>query len=43
MSDHAIRVVRIGEVIKHPNADKLEMTMVGGFQVVVGKGNGGSR
>lgn len=39
MSDHAIRVIRIGEILKHPNADKLEITMVGGFQVVVGKGN----
>lgn len=39
MSNHAIRVIRIGEILKHPNADKLEITRVGGFQVVIGKGN----
>ena len=39
MSDHSIKVIRVGEILKHPNADKLEITMVGGFQVVIGRGN----
>ena len=39
MSDtHAVRVVRIGAIRPHPNADKLELTDVGGYQVVIGKG-----
>lgn len=39
MSDHTIKVIRIGEILNHPNADKLEIIRVGGFQVVIGKGN----
>jgi hypothetical protein len=40
MSDtHKALVVRIGEVLPHPNADKLEITFVGGYQCVTGKGN----
>ena len=40
MSDtHEANVVRVGEILPHPNADKLEITHVGGYQVVVGKGN----
>jgi hypothetical protein len=38
-SNHQANVVRIGEILPHPNADKLELTMVGGYQVVIGKGN----
>lgn len=39
MSDtHKVEIVRIGEILPHPNADKLELTMVGGYQCVIGKG-----
>lgn len=36
---HEVNVIRVGEILPHPNADKLEITMVGGYQVVIGKGN----
>jgi len=40
MSDtHEANIVRIGAILPHPNADKLEITMVGGYQVVIGKGS----
>ncbi len=40
MSDtHKVSIVRVGPMLVHPNADKLEITMVGGYQVVTGKGN----
>jgi tRNA-binding EMAP/Myf-like protein len=35
---HEVRVVRIEAVTPHPNADKLELTMLGGYQMVIGKG-----
>ena len=35
MSNHAIPVVRINEILKHPNADQLGLVEIGGFQVVV--------
>lgn len=35
MSNHAIPVVRIKEILKHPNADSLGLVEIGGFQVVV--------
>jgi hypothetical protein len=38
MSDHSVRVVRINEILVHPNADKLSIVPIGGFQVVAGKG-----
>jgi len=39
MSDtHEVKVVRVGGILPHPNADKLQLTMVGGFQIVIGKG-----
>ena len=38
MSNHKIPVVRIEEILPHPNADRLELIIVGGFQVVAGKG-----
>jgi tRNA-binding EMAP/Myf-like protein len=42
MSDtHVARVIRIGEIRPHPNADKLELTTIGegeGYQMVIGKG-----
>src|SRR5581483_4038869 len=38
MSDtHEVKVVRVGPILPHPNADKLQLTMVGGYQVVIGK------
>lgn len=40
MSDtHEVNVVRVGPILPHPNADKLQLTMVGGYQVVIGKDN----
>lgn len=39
MSNHSIKVVRIMDVLPHPNADRLEIIPIGGFQVVAGKGN----
>lgn len=33
-----VNIVRIGPVTVHPNADKLELTQVGGYQMVIGKG-----
>jgi len=39
MSDLIVRVVIIDEVRPHPNADKLEIVKVGGWQIVSGKGN----
>lgn len=36
---HEVNVVRVGPILPHPNADKLEITMVGGYQVVIGKGS----
>lgn len=40
MSDtHEVNIVRVGPILPHPNADKLQLTMVGGYQVVIGKGN----
>lgn len=35
--NHACRVVRIADIERHPNADRLEIIKVGGFQCVVGK------
>lgn len=39
MSDHSVKVIRITEVLPHKNADKLEIVPIGGYQVVIGKGN----
>jgi len=39
MSDILVRVVVIDEVLPHPNADKLEIIRLGGWQIVSGKGN----
>lgn len=39
MSDLLVLVVKIDEVHPHPNADKLEIVKVGGWQIVSGKGN----
>jgi RNA ligase (TIGR02306 family) len=37
MSDLLVRVVEIDEIKPHPNADRLEIAVVGGWQVIVGK------
>ena len=38
-SERVVEVVRIGEVIDHPNADRLEITYVhGGYPVIIRKG-----
>lgn len=39
MSTHAVNVIRIEEVRNHPNADRLEIVPVGGWQAVVRKGD----
>ena len=38
-SNHQANIVRIENVRPHTNAEKLELTDIGGYQVVVGKGN----
>lgn len=38
MSTHAVNVVRVGEVLPHPNADRLEMVPVGGYTCLVQAG-----
>jgi hypothetical protein len=38
-ANHRVNVVRVGEILPHPNADKLELTTVEGYQIVIGKGN----
>lgn len=39
MSEHKIEIVEVGNVWPHPNADKLELTNIWGWQIVIGKGN----
>jgi RNA ligase (TIGR02306 family) len=39
MSTHRVEVVKIDAVEKHPNADRLELAKIEGWQVVTGKGN----
>lgn len=40
-ANHTAPIIRIGEILPHPNADKLELTYVmdGAYQIVIGKGN----
>lgn len=38
MSTHSVNVVRVGPVLPHPNADKLELTKVGEYTCVIPKG-----
>lgn len=38
MSIHAIEVVQLGEILPHPNADRMELTHVWGWQCCIGKG-----
>lgn len=37
-SSHRVPIVRINEIFPHPNADRLEIVKIGGYQCVVGKG-----
>src|SRR3954471_2110828 len=39
MSTHKAPVVEIQQIITHPNADRLEVALIEGWQVVIGKGN----
>jgi RNA ligase (TIGR02306 family) len=38
-STHVVPVVEVNEIKPHPNADKLEIAIVGGWQVLTGIGN----
>jgi len=38
MSSFSVDVVKIDSVKQHPNADKLDLAMIGGFQAVVSRG-----
>lgn len=38
MSSLLVPIAEISEIREHPNADKLELAIIGGWQVVVGKG-----
>lgn len=37
MSTHAVNIIEIDNVSPHPNADKLQLTKIGGWQCVIGK------
>lgn len=39
MSELLVRVVKIDEIVPHPNAERLEIVKLGGWQIVSGKGN----
>jgi RNA ligase (TIGR02306 family) len=39
MTDFHVEVVKLGELIEHPNAERLLITQVKGFQVITGKDN----
>lgn len=38
MSTHSVNVIEIAEIVPHPNAERLEIVMVNGWQAVVKKG-----
>lgn len=38
MSSHRVDVIRVGPILPHPNADKLEMTKVGEYTCLIPKG-----
>src|SRR5271166_3555409 len=38
MSTHKVEIVKIVSIEKHPNADRLEIAKIEGWQVVIGKG-----
>lgn len=35
MSTHAVKVVKVGKIDNHPNADRLSVTVIDGWQVVI--------
>lgn len=37
MSEHRVEIVEITEVLKHPNADRMEIVPIGGWQTIVAK------
>ncbi len=37
MSTHSVNVIQLGEILPHPNADKLEMTKVGEYTCLIPK------
>lgn len=39
MSDHKVEVVKVKDVQKHPNADRLDLVFIEGWQCVVKKGD----
>lgn len=39
MSDFAVKIVKIGDVLPHPNADKLDLAQINGWQCVIQKGS----
>lgn len=39
MSDLFVRVVKIDEILSHPQADRLEIVKIGGWQIISGKDN----
>jgi RNA ligase (TIGR02306 family) len=39
MSELIVKPITIDEIKPHPNADRLEIAVVGGWQIVTGKGN----
>jgi len=38
MSNHIIEIIKIGDILPHPNADRMEITAVMGWTCCVGKG-----
>ena len=38
MSKHEVKVIRLGEILPHPNGDMLEITNVWGYQCIIRKG-----
>lgn len=39
MSTHTVPLIRVDEVKRHPNADRLDLIVIGGWQVAVPKGS----
>jgi hypothetical protein len=38
-ANHRANIIQVGDILPHPNADRLELTRVEGYQIVTGKGN----
>ena len=39
MSEHEVKIVEVGNILPHNNADSLEITNIDGWQVVIKKGS----